>query len=85
MEYQKMIYLLDNTPSQISKFRTKNLVEVIDNASKRYNTNSQTKFKTSMLKSGLCDYSDAYILAKGTITAQEQQAQLQPQIMSIKR
>ena len=39
MEYQKMIYLLDNTPNQISKFRTKNLVEVIDNTSKRYNTN----------------------------------------------
>ena len=37
-----------------------------------YNTNSQIKFKTSLLKSSLCDYSDAYVLAKGTtpITAQ---------------
>ena len=33
-----------------------------------YDTNSQTKFKTSMLKSSLCDYSDAYVLVKGTIT-----------------
>ena len=27
--------------------------------------NSQIKFKTLMLKSSLCDYSDAYILVKG--------------------
>ena len=31
-----------------------------------YNVNSQIKFKTTMLKSSLCDYSDAYILVKGT-------------------
>ena len=31
-------------------------------------TNSQIKFKTSMLKSSFCDSSDAYILVKGTIT-----------------
>ena len=33
-----------------------------------YNTNSQSKFKTSMLNSSLCDYTDAYILVKGNIT-----------------
>ena len=33
-----------------------------------YNVNSQIKFKTTMLKSSLCDYSDAYILVKGTST-----------------
>ena len=33
-----------------------------------HNTNSQIKFKTLMLKSSLCDYSDAYILVKGNIT-----------------
>ena len=32
------------------------------------NTNIQIKFKTSMLKSSLCDYSDAYIAVKRTIT-----------------
>ena len=32
------------------------------------NVNSQIKFKTTMLKSSLCDYSNAYILVKGTIT-----------------
>ena len=33
-----------------------------------YNTNTQIRFKTSMLRSSLCDYSDAYILIKGTVT-----------------
>ena len=33
-----------------------------------YNTNSQFRFKSSMLKSSLCDYNDAYILLKGTMT-----------------
>ena len=33
-----------------------------------WNTNSQIKFKTSMLKSSLCDYIDAYILMNGTIS-----------------
>ena len=33
-----------------------------------YNDDKQIRSKTTMLKSGLCDYSDAYILAKGKIT-----------------
>ena len=68
MEYQKIISLLGNTPDQPSKFRTKNLVKINDDSLRIYNTNSQTKFKTSMLKSSLCNYSDVYILFKGTIT-----------------
>ena len=32
-----------------------------------HNTNSQNKFKTTMLRSSLCDYNDAYIRFKGTI------------------
>ena len=70
MEYQKIINLLGNTPNQPFKFRTKNWVEINDGSWETYivNTNSQIKFKTSMLKSSLCDYSDGYILVKGTIT-----------------
>ena len=79
MEYQKIINLLDNTPSQSSKFRTKNWVEIIDGTRRAYNTNSQIKFKNSMLKSSLCNCSDAYILVSGTITAQEQTMQQKPQ------
>ena len=60
--------MLDKTPNQPSKFRTQNWVEINYDAGGTYNTNSQIKFKNSMLKSSLCDYIDAYILFKGTIT-----------------
>ena len=60
--------LYDNKSNQPSKFTTKNWVEINDESRGTYNVNSQIKFKTTMLKSSLCDYSDAYILVKGTIT-----------------
>ena len=66
MEYQKIIKLLENTPNQPTKFRTKNLVEINDDSSGTNHANSQIKFKTSMLMSRLCDYSDVY--NSGTIT-----------------
>ena len=69
MEYQKIANLIDDTPNQPSKFRTRNWVEINDESRGAYNVNSQIKFKTTMLKSSLCDYSDAYILVKGTISA----------------
>ena len=69
MEYQKIANLIDdNTPNQPSKFRTRNWIEINDESRGTYNVNSQIKFKTTMLKSSLCDYSDAYILVKGTIS-----------------
>ena len=49
MEYQKIINLLDNTPIQTSKFRTKSWVDINDDARGTYNTNIQIKFETSML------------------------------------
>ena len=67
MEYQKIINLLADTPNQPSKFRTRNWVEINDESKGRYD-NSNIRFKTSMIRSNLCDYSDAYILVKGTIT-----------------
>ena len=67
MEYQKIANLIDdNTLNQPSKFRTRNWIEINDESRGIYNVNSQIKFKTTMLKSSLCDYSDAYILVKGT-------------------
>ena len=66
MEYQKIANLTDDASNQPSKFRTRNWVEINDESRGAYNVN--IKFKTIMLKSSLCDYSDAYILAKGTIT-----------------
>ena len=68
MEYQKIVNLLDSASNQPSKFRTKNWVEINDNSRGTYGVNKQNKFKTSMLRSSLCDYSDAYILVKGNIS-----------------
>ena len=68
MEYRKIINLLDNEANQPSKFRTKNCVEINDESRGAYDVKSQIKFKTTMLKSSLYDYSDAYIFVKGTIT-----------------
>ena len=67
MEYQKTANLIDDTSNQPSKFRTRNWVEINDESREAYNVNSQIKFKATMLKCILCDYSDAYILVKGTI------------------
>ena len=68
MEYQKASNLLDDTLNQSSKFRTRNLIE-INNASRgTCNISNQIKFKISMVRSYLCDYSDAYINVKRTIT-----------------
>ena len=68
MEYQKIANLVDDASNQPSKFKTKNCVEINDESRGAYNINSQIKFKTTVLKSGSCDYSDAHILVKGTIT-----------------
>ena len=66
MKYQKITNILDNTPNQQSKFRTKNWVEINNKSLGIFSTNS--RIKTMLLKSSLCDYSDAYILVKGTMT-----------------
>ena len=68
MEYQKIANLLNSESNQQSEFRTKNWVEINDDARSRYSPNKQIKFKTSKLRSSLCDYGDAYILVKGNIT-----------------
>ena len=68
MEYQKIANLLNDVTNQTYKFRTKNRVEINDDARGTYSLNKQIKFKTSRLRSNLCRYSDAYILVKGNIT-----------------
>ena len=60
--------MIDDASNQPSKFRTKNWVEINGESRRTYNINSQIKFKTTVLKFCLCDYSDAYISVKGTIT-----------------
>ena len=85
MEYDKINNLLlseDNESEvskanemseQLSKFVTREYVRV-NSLSNTYNENKSIRFKTPMLRSNLCDYSDAYISVKGTIT----QLQLRP-------
>ena len=68
MEYEKITNLLDSASNKPSKFRTKNWVEINDDIRGAYSPNKQIRFKTAMLRSSLCDYSDAYILVKGNIT-----------------
>ena len=70
MEYDKINNLLlseDNESEELSKFVTREYVRV-NSLLDTYNENKSTRFKTPMLRSHLCDYSDAYILVKGNIT-----------------
>ena len=70
MEFQKIINLLDTTSDDkdLPRFVTKKWIEVYDQSEKNYNVNKEIRIKTSMLRSYLCDFSDAYIVVKGTTT-----------------
>ena len=70
MEFQKIINLLDITSDykDLPRYVTKKWIEVYDQSEKNYNVNKEIRFKTSMLRSDLCDFSDAYIVVKGNIT-----------------
>ena len=72
MEYCKNTDLLDTTSDNMPRIITKKWVEVHDqsgNAEDRYKPSRQIKFRTSMLRSDLCDFSDAYIVVKARVTA----------------
>ena len=71
MEYQEITILLGTTFDNVPRFITKKWVEVHDqsgSAEDRYKPSKQIRFKTSMLRSDLCDFSDAYIVVKGDIS-----------------
>ena len=73
IKYQKIANLLDNEVglsawNKTSKFRKRNWVERNDDIRSAYSPNKQIRFKTSMLRSSLCNYSDAYILVKRIIS-----------------
>ena len=70
MEYQKITNMLDTTFDNVPRFISKKWIEVHDqlgSAEDRYKPSKQIRFKTSMLRSDLCDYSDAYTIVKGDI------------------
>ena len=71
MKYQKITNLLDTTFDNVPRCITKKWIKIHDqssNAEDRYKPSKQIRFKTSMLRSDLCDFSDAYIVVKGIIT-----------------
>ena len=63
--------MLDTTSDNVPRFITKKRIEVHDqsaHAEDRYKPSKQIRFETSMLRWDLCDFSDAYIVVKGTTT-----------------
>ena len=74
MEYQKITNLLGKVPDNVPRFITKKWIEIHDQsgtAENRYKPSKQIRFKTSMLRSDLCDFSDGYIVVTGKITVAE--------------
>ena len=67
MGYQKITNLLGNIPDKVPIFITKKWIEVHDQSGETYNTNKQIRYKTSMLRSDLCDFSDACVVVKGIV------------------
>ena len=67
---KKDIYLQKKDNKYLTKLRLEisKWIEISDKSNGTYDTDNQIKFKSTMLKSCLCDYSDTYILAKGRMT-----------------
>ena len=56
----------------LPRFVTKKQTEVYDQSGEQnYNVKKEIRIKTPMLRSDLCDFSDAYIVMKGDITVTE--------------
>ena len=70
-----MANLLNDQSNNPSKFRTRNWVEINYERRGACSPNKQIIFKTVMLKSSLCNYSDAYILVKGNISVNNTSAE----------
>ena len=69
MEFQKIVNFLDTTfdDKDLPRFVTKNWTEVYDQSGGNYNVNKEIRIRTSMLRSDLCDFNDAYIVVKGDL------------------
>ena len=64
MEYQNIANLLNDESNKQSKFKTRNQLEINDEARGTYSPNKQVNFKTSMLRSSLCNYGDIIYFLK---------------------
>ena len=68
MDFNKIINLLGPAYDKVPKFITKKWIEVQSQSGNTYNASKPRRFKTSMLRSDLCNYSDAYVWIKGKVT-----------------
>ena len=70
MEFQKVLNFIDTTSDNkdLPRYVTKKWIEVYDQSQENYNVIKEIRIKTSMLRSDLCDFSDAYIVVKRSIT-----------------
>ena len=68
MEFNKLNNLLGPAHDKVPRFVTKKWIEAQSQSRSTYNTSKPIRFKTSKLRSDLCDYSDAYVWLKGKIT-----------------
>ena len=68
MEFNKINNLLGPAHDEVPRFITKKWIEVQSQSGSTYNASKPTRFKTSVLRSDLYDYSDAYVWVKGKIT-----------------
>ena len=70
MEFQKIANFLDTTSDDkdLPRFVTKKWIEVYDQSGKNYSPNKEIRIKASVLRSDLCNFSDAYIVVEGDIT-----------------
>ena len=68
MEFTKINNLLGPAHDKVPRFITKKWIEVQSQSGNIYNTSKPIRFKTSMLRFDLCNYSDAYVWVKGKIT-----------------
>ena len=69
MEFQKIVNFIGTTSDNkdLPTFITNKWIEVYDQSEGNYNVNKELRIKTSMLRSDLYDFSDAYIVVKGNI------------------
>ena len=73
MESQKIVNFLDATSDDkdLLSVVTKKWIEVYAQSGINYDTNKEIRIKTPMLRTNLCDFSDAYIVVKRDITVTE--------------
>ena len=67
----KNLNFLDTIPddNDLPRFVTKKWIEVYDQSGGNYNVKKEIRIKTSMLRSDLCDFNNAYKAVKGNIIA----------------